>query len=297
MDYRIELAGQIRYLSIITNPALRDESLLPEILGTVIDITDRKVYENQLKQHTAELKRSNEDLEQFAYIASHDLQEPLRKIMAFGDRLATKYQHELEGPGADYIMRMQSAAARMQSLIEDLLAYSRVSRNVNAFEPLDMDLLLAEVIDDLESQVRRERAVIRVAKLPAIRGDRMQVKRLFQNLLSNAIKFHKPGVDPVVSIQGNVTRGTEISDEYGITLSGNQYICFSILDNGIGFDEKYADKVFHIFQRLHGRSEYEGTGIGLSICRKIVTNHGGFITARSKENDGAEFIVILPVEL
>ncbi len=295
-DYRITLGGEIRHLSIITNAALKDDTLLPEILGTVIDITDRKAYENQLKQHWEELKRSNEDLEQFAYVASHDLQEPLRKIRAFGDRLVSKYQHQLEGSGADYINRMQSAAARMQLLIEDLLAYSRLSRNANVLEPLDLDALMVEVIDDLEFQVKRERAVVRVGKLPIIRGDRIQIKRLFQNLLSNAIKFHKPGIAPVISIEGKETETAEMPEECGVALSGNDYVCFHVKDNGIGFDEKYTDKIFHIFQRLHGRSEYEGTGIGLSICRKIVTNHGGFITAKSKENDGAEFIVILPMD-
>lgn len=184
----------------------------------------------------------------------------------------------------------------MQMLIEDLLAYSRLSRNANVLEPLDMDALMVEVIDDLEFQVKHERAVVRVGKLPIIRGDRMQIKRLFQNLLSNAIKFHKPGIDPVISIEGKKIESAEMGEEYGIALSGNDYVCFHVKDNGIGFDEKYTDKIFHIFQRLHGRSEYEGTGIGLSICRKIVTNHGGFITARSKANDGAEFIVILPQE-
>jgi len=295
-DYRITLAGEIRHLSIITNAALKDDTLLPEILGTVIDITDRKTYENQLKQHWEELRRSNEDLEQFAYVASHDLQEPLRKIRAFGDRLVSKYQHNLEGSGTDYINRMQSAAARMQMLIEDLLAYSRLSRNANVLESLDMDALMVEVIDDLEFQVKREQAVVRVGKLPMIRADRMQIKRLFQNLLSNAIKFHKPVIAPVISIEGKEIGPAEMLEEYGVALSGNDYVCFNVKDNGIGFDEKYTDKIFHIFQRLHGRSEYEGTGIGLSICRKIVTNHGGFITARSKANDGAEFIVILPLE-
>jgi len=296
MDYRIELEGQIRYLSIIAKPIQPDESLLPDILGTVIDITEHKVYETQLKQYASELKRSNEDLEQFAYIASHDLQEPLRKIRAFGDRLAVKYQHSLGESGVDYIRRMQSAAERMQALIQDLLTFSMVSRNTNTLESLDMPALLEEVIDDLDNQVKREKASIRVGKVPNVRGDRAQIKRLFQNLISNAIKFHKPGEKPAVEISAKVAKRSEIEDEFGIAITAPEYIRVTIRDNGIGFDEKYKDKIFNIFQRLHGRNEYEGTGIGLSICRKIVTNHKGFITANSEENVGSEFIIIFPIE-
>ena len=296
MDYRIELEGQIRYLSIIAKPIQPDESLLPDILGTVIDITEHKVYETQLKQYASELQRSNEDLEQFAYIASHDLQEPLRKIRAFGDRLAVKYQHSLGESGVDYIRRMQSAAERMQALIQDLLTFSMVSRNTNTLESLDMPALLEEVIDDLDNQVKREKASIRVGKVPNVRGDRAQIKRLFQNLISNAIKFHKPGEKPAVEISAKVAKRSEIEDEFGIAITAPEYIRVTIRDNGIGFDEKYKDKIFNIFQRLHGRNEYEGTGIGLSICRKIVTNHKGFITANSEENVGSEFIIIFPIE-
>lgn len=296
MEYRIELAGQIRYLSILSKPVVQDESKFRDILGTVIDITERKIYENQLKQYTAELKRSNEDLEQFAYIASHDLQEPLRKIRAFGDRLGAKYQQQLEGVGADYIVRMQSAAARMQLLIEDLLSFSRVSRNVSAFERLSMKELFEEVIDDLDALVKRKEATVTIHSAPNVTGERIQIKRLFQNLISNAIKFSKPHERPVVDVSGRIVKSLEIFEEFGVSLPDADYVRFSLQDNGIGFDEKYLEKIFNIFQRLHGRNEYEGTGIGLSICRKIVLNHKGFITARSKENVGSDFIVILPVE-
>ncbi len=262
---------------------------------TFSDITDRKLYENQLKQYAAELKRSNEDLEQFAYVASHDLQEPLRKIRAFGD-LAAKYQYKPEGLRTDYIKRMQSAAARMQVLIEDLLLFSRVSRSSNPFDSLLMKSVVEEVIDDLTEQVKREKATVQVQELPEIRGDRSQIKRLFQNLISNAIKFHKPNDPPVVVISGKRVRHNEVLDEFQVNVGPKEYARFSVKDNGIGFDEKYAEKIFNIFHRLHGRNEYEGTGIGLSICRKIVTNHQGYIVARGEENAGSEFIIILPVE-
>lgn len=296
MEYRIELGGQIRYLSILSKPVVQDDHSSPDVLGTVLDITERKIYENQLRQYTSELKRSNEDLEQFAYIASHDLQEPLRKIRAFGDRLGAKYQEQLEGVGADYIARMQSAAARMQLLIEDLLSFSRVSRNVNAFEQLNMKELLEEVIDDLEALVKRKEATVMIHSLPNVTGERMQIKRLFQNLISNAIKFSKPDENPMLEVIGKSIKSADIFEEFGISLPQVDYVRFSVKDNGIGFDEKYLEKIFNIFQRLHGRNEFEGTGIGLSICRKIVLNHAGLITARSKENIGSDFIVILPVE-
>ena len=294
LDYRVELHDRMRYLSITSKPIQQNGST-SDVLGTVIDITERKLYENQLKQYTSELKRSNEDLEQFAYVASHDLQEPLRKIRAFGD-LAAKHQEKGDVAKSDYIQRMQSAAARMQVLIEDLLLFSRVSRSTNVFEVISMNTLLEEVVDDLNEQVKRENARVVVERMPDIKGERSHIKRLFQNLISNAIKFHKPQETPIVTITGKVMRYTEIFDQFDITVSPKEYVAFQVRDNGIGFDERYADRIFNIFQRLHGRNEYEGTGIGLSICRKIVMNHRGYILARSKEGVGSEFIVILPIE-
>jgi len=201
-----------------------------------------------------------------------------------------------DSPKTDYIQRMQSAAARLQVLIEDLLLFSRVSRSASQFEPIPMALLMEGVLDDINEQVRREQALVVVGPLPDIRGDHSQIRRLFQNLISNAIKFHKPDQSPVVSISGRVMRNPEILSEYGIAVGQRDWVCFVVKDNGIGFEDKYAEKIFNIFQRLHGRNEYEGTGIGLSICRKIVSNHHGYIVARSKENVGSEFIIILPTD-
>ncbi|HTF22113.1 MAG TPA: ATP-binding protein [Chryseolinea sp.] len=295
LEYRIEIDDSIRYLAMVLKPPQENDALLSNVLGTVIDITERKLYENQLKQYTSELKRSNEDLEQFAYVASHDLQEPLRKIRAFGD-LAGKSPSKGEAIRIDYIQRMQSAAARMQILIEDLLLFSRVSRSANQSELLRMQPLMEEVLDDINEQIRREKAVVEVGPLPDIIGDHTQIRRLFQNLISNAIKFHKPEQPPVVNISGRLMRYTDIFNEYKIAVDQLEWACFVVKDNGIGFEEKYAEKIFNIFQRLHGRNEYEGTGIGLSICRKIVSNHQGQIVARSQEKAGSEFIIILPVD-
>ena len=294
IDYRIMLDSQIRYLSLTVKP---HPVLNIDILGAVIDITQRKEYETQLEQSNRELRRSNEDLEQFAYVASHDLQEPLRKIRAFGDRLASKYSTLLDEQGADYILRMQSAASRMQSLIEDLLAFSRVSRVEVDFELLNPELMWKEVLEDVDVMVRNQAATIHINRIPSFYGDKSQVKRVFQNLITNAIKFHKPGGTPLVEIHGVVRHGAEIFNELNISLPQEEYVCISVKDNGIGFDKKYAEKIFSIFQRLHGRTAYEGTGVGLAICRKIVDNHNGYIIGKSVENEGSEFIVIFKKNL
>jgi len=296
LEYRILIDDQLHYLSMSMTP-MRPENGQPSfILGAVIDITDLKAYENQLRQYTSELQRSNEDLEQFAYIASHDLQEPLRKIRAFGDRLATKFHSELGVTGQDYLERMQSAAARMQLLIQDILAFSKLSRNIEAYENVNVRRVIDEVVDDLGAQVRREKGTIRIGDLPNVKGNWAQIKRLFQNLVSNGLKFHKAGEPPVVEINGRVLKGIQVWEEFGKSAAAGDYVTISVKDNGIGFDEKYKEKIFNIFQRLHGRTEYEGTGIGLSICRKIVVNHNGHIFTKSQENVGSEFIVILPID-
>ena len=296
MSYRIEVNGRFRYVMVVARPKENPGTHQVDILGIVLDHTEQKVYESQLKQFTAELQRSNQDLEQFAYVASHDLQEPLRKIRAFGDRLTTKYQARLEEQGSDYVARMQSAAARMQVLIEELLSFSRVSRPLNFSDNLDINEIIAEIRDDLEGQIKREKATLVAGSLPAIRGERSQIKRLFQNLISNGIKFHQNGKGTHVELTGTVVRGGDVQNEFNIQLPKLKYARIEVKDDGIGFDEKYLEKIFTIFQRLHGRTEYEGTGIGLAICRKIVGNHGGFITARSVENEGSSFIVILPID-
>lgn len=296
LNFRIEMNGELRYIWMVTNPREETAGDGFDILGTVMDITRQKTYESQLKQFTTELQRSNQDLEQFAYVASHDLQEPLRKIRAFGDRLTARYGTVLEGPGADYITRMQSASSRMQVLIEELLSFSRVSKPGIVFEKLDMNDMLREILEDLDAQIRREDAEVKTGKIPPIRGEHSQIKRLLQNLISNAIKFHQPGRKPVVTVTARTMRSGQVSEEFHFQALRQEYLRIEVKDNGIGFEEKHKEKIFNIFQRLHGRAEYEGTGIGLAICRKIVINHGGFITARSQVGVGSEFIVILPVD-
>lgn len=245
-----------------------------------LDVTERKRADAALKQQAEKLAQSNRELEQFAYVASHDLQEPLRKIQAFGDRLRTKCGSELTDDAQDCLKRMQNAAARMQILIQDLLALSRVSSQSQPFAPVDLADVVQLVISDLELRIEQLKARVEVGSLPTLVGDRIQLAQLLQNLIGNALKFHKPGEIPVVKV-------------WSETQLGRSRIV--IEDNGIGFDEKYLDRVFQIFQRLHGRNEYDGTGIGLAICRKIVERHGGTITASSAPGQGAKFIVTLPL--
>ena len=260
---------------------------------TSVNITDLKIKEKRLEQINSDLKRSNEELEQFAYVASHDLQEPLRKIRAFGDLLATEFITK-EADALDYIQRMQNASSRMQVLIQDILSFSRVSQNSSKQEPLDLNSLVNEVVDDLENQIVRENAEVIIENLPTINGDRAQIKRLFQNLISNAIKFHQPGRPPRVTVTATKLSSAKMHLSFQNADPKTSYCRFEVADNGIGFDAQYTEKIFNIFQRLHGRADYEGTGIGLAICKKIVTNHWGYITAESSK-DGSTFIVILPV--
>jgi PAS domain S-box-containing protein len=258
------------------------------VIGSVLvfkDITERKRVEETLSQRAAELARSNSELEQFAFVASHDLQEPLRKIQAFGDRLKVKCEG-IQGPEiADYLTRMQSAAARMRNLIDDLLAFSRVIRSSEPFVEVDLGQITREVLVDLELRIEKSGAKVEVGTLPKLDADPMQMRQLLLNLITNALKFQPPGAAPVVKINARTFTA----------LSGEQLCELSVQDNGIGFDEKYLDRIFAVFQRLHGRSEYEGTGVGLAVCRRIIDRHHGQITARSQPGQGATFMVTLPI--
>jgi PAS domain S-box-containing protein len=262
-----------------------------QLVGRVVlfkDITERKQAAQALEQKANELARSNAELEQFAFVASHDLQEPLRKIRAFGDRLKMKCAQALPVEGADYLERMQNAAARMQTLIADLLTFSRVISRVESFVPVDLAQVVQGVLGDLEVRIEKAGATVEVGELPVIDGDPTQMRQLLQNLIGNALKFQLPGVKPHVRIAARLVSSP---DDYG---AGESFHELTVQDNGIGFDEKYLDKIFAVFQRLHNRQEYEGTGIGLAVCRRIVDRHGGSITARSKPGAGATFVVQLP---
>jgi two-component system sensor kinase FixL len=255
------------------------------------DITDRKIVENQLRNFTARLEQSNRELEDFAYVASHDLQEPLRKVQAFGDRLNKKYADALGDEGRDYVRRMRDAADRMQILINDLLTFSRVATKTQPFVPIDLNVVADEVVADLEIKIEETGATIEISRLPTIEADALQMRQLLQNLIGNALKFKRENVAPLVRIYA-----FEDADEIHKTQTFVPQVKFAVEDNGIGFDEKYLDRIFTVFQRLHGRTEYEGSGVGLAVCRKITERHGGSITARSADGAGATFVISLPVK-
>lgn len=246
---------------------------------------DEKVLEQtkELRLYNKRLKESNFDLENFAAIASHDLQEPLRKIITFGAQLTEEYSGQLDENGKFYIDRMTSSAIRMRDLINDLLAYSRVIRKGSPAEELDLSETIKYILQDLELKIREKNATVHVGKLGHIEADPTQIRQVFQNLISNALKFQKPGVAPAIHIEA-----VENKPEEG-------YVEITVKDNGIGFDEKYLERIFTIFKRLHGRREYEGSGIGLAVCRRIINRHNGHITASSTPNEGSLFIIQLPI--
>ncbi len=238
-------------------------------------------FEIELALRTNKLEASNRELQQFSYIASHDLQEPLRKITAFGDRLVAHAGESLDEKSKDYLHRMQSAAIRMKQLIEDLLNYSRVTTKAHPFEAVSLEKLIEEIREILEFRIAETGGQIEIdGKLPEVYGDRSQLQQLIQNLLANALKYHQQDLPPKIIISGCKLAGSLAE--------------IKITDNGIGFNEKYLDRIFIPFQRLHTRDEYEGTGIGLAISQKIVQRHGGIITAKSQPGAGSTFIMTLP---
>ena len=249
----------------------------------------RDEAEAELRSLTTELSRSNEELQQFASVASHDLQEPLRKILAFGDRLQTQFSELLGPTGSDYVERMRKAARRMQTLINGLLDYSRIPTTPPEPVPVDLTRLVKAVAGDLESAIEDTGAELKVGRLPTLDADRVQMRQLFQNLLANALKYRHPDRPPRVEVHAELDRPTP-SDE----AQRRRVWRISVRDNGIGFDDKYVDRIFAPFQRLHSRAEYEGSGIGLAVCRKIVERHEGAITAHSRPGVGSTFVVTLP---
>jgi len=263
------------------------------LVGVSSDISIRKEAEERLRLAAEQLRKSNQELQEFASIASHDLQEPLRKIQAFGDRLKMKCSDGLGENGRDYLERMQDAARRMQILLHDLLTLSRVTSKAQPFEPVDLRKVVADVVSDLEVRIEQTAAQVEVGRLPTIDADAAQMRQLLQNLISNALKFQRPGTKPEVIISAKVLDNAE---SLAGAMPGEEICQIMIRDNGIGFDERYLDRIFQVFQRLHSRSEYEGTGIGLAVCRKIADRHGGLISAKSTEGEGATFIVTLPVK-
>lgn len=252
------------------------------------------LFQQKLRDQIKLLDDSNKELEQFAYVASHDLQEPLRKITAFSDLLKEQYDGKLEGEGDLYLSRITAAAVRMRRLITDLLEYSRAGRIENEkVKSVKLSKVIAEMLEDFEIAIQDKSAKIAVGKLPKVIGSETEYRQVFQNLISNSLKFSKPSVNPEISITSEQASEELINSYPNLDSSANYYL-IKVSDNGIGFEKTHVDRIFSIFQRLHGKKEYEGTGIGLSITKKIIEKNGGVIFAESSVGKGSVFNIILP---
>jgi PAS domain S-box-containing protein len=252
-------------------------------LGMVMDVTERRADKLALQQSLDELGRRNRELQEFAYVASHDLQEPLRKIRTFSELLVTRHRQDLEESARDYLDRITRAATRMQTLIQDLLEYSRIATGGRPTTPVDLMKICREVLADLDARIESTQARIHVGELPTIVADAVQMRQLFQNLVGNALKFCSPQRTPEISIS---CQPAVLGDEAALQIE--------IADNGIGFEPRFAEKIFNPFQRLHARSEHEGTGMGLAIVRRVVERHGGTVCAIGTPNVGTRVLVLLP---
>ena len=289
MEFRIITRdGQKRWIGHTCQPVYGQSG---EYLGSRAsnrDITGSKWSEKTLNKFAVELAHSNRDLQDFAYMASHDLREPLVLVQAFSERLRARYGEDIPGKGMEYVRRIESAAGRMQELISGVLAYSRVSAKAQPFEEIDLTKVVLQVISDLELRIAESGGRVEVDGLCRIKGDPLQMRQLFQNLVANGLKYRRPDVPPHVLVSSRNIIGPDPN-------VAEESCCITVEDNGIGFAPESADRIFGLFQRLHGRSQYEGTGIGLAVCKRIVERHGGTITAESSPGRGARFIVTLPV--
>jgi light-regulated signal transduction histidine kinase (bacteriophytochrome) len=265
-----------------------------------LEIHERKVSEDKVKElnhrlleNIERLESANRDLDRFAFMASHDLQEPLRKMLMFSDRLAHKYKDLIDEEGKMFISRIQHAGERMQALIKDILLFSKTSIEKPVFVDTNLDEILGEVLGEMENVIKEKNAIIHAEPLPNLSVNPVLMRPLFHNLISNAVKYAKKDVQAVVRIYSEFSAATNGSDSAEVK---NKYCRIYVEDNGIGFDQKYSEQIFGMFKRLHLHTEFEGTGIGLALCKKIVEEHNGFITARSKLNEGSIFIISLPVQ-
>lgn len=292
-QYRITTAtGERKWLETYGHLSRDAHGRYIGTFGITRDITRLKLYEHSLELKIRELNRSNAELEEFAYIASHDMQEPLRKIMTFSERLSTKYDDVLQDEGKLYVNRMQAATNNMRLLIDNLLDFSRIARTGEAFEKTDLNDVVQKTLADLEVSVEETQAVITPGNLPVIEAQATLMKQLFTNVISNAIKFRRQNIPPQISIHCEQLSKREV--ERLQLERDNNYFRIEVKDNGIGFEPEYKQRIFQIFQRLHGKAEYPGSGIGLAICKKIVDYHNGAIYAQGQLNEGTTIIIVLP---
>jgi PAS domain S-box-containing protein len=302
MQARIKQKDSDDYLwhQVSLSPFLNDRSELQYWIGYLVDIHAQKIYEETLKdnfelkqvqeelkdhqdkleKYIAELNQSNFELQQFAFVASHDLQEPVRKLMLYSDYMLSRYTDNMDEKAVEYLKIIHSVSGRMRTLIKDLLAFSQINKNQIAFNQIDLNKIAGYALQDLQLAIEEKKAVITVQSLPSVEGDESLLRQLFENIITNSLKYSRNDVPPVITISYQ-----QVANNHELTFS----------DNGIGFDEKYAPQIFRLFQRLHARDQYEGTGLGLAICLKIVEIHRGTIHASSSEGHGANFFVSLPI--
>jgi light-regulated signal transduction histidine kinase (bacteriophytochrome) len=289
MEFRIiTRAGEERWIGHTCQPVYGRSG---EFLGNRAsnrDITGQKLSEKSLSRFTVELAKSNRDLQDFASMASHDLREPLVLIQAFSERLRGRYGENIPGQGLEYLQQIETACARMQELIAGVLSYSRVSARAQPFEEIELEKIVQYVVADLEVRIAETGGRVDVDVSGRIKADPLQIRQLFQNLIANGLKYSRPGVPPHVLVSGRIITGAEAD-------VAADFCRITVEDNGIGFAAESAEKIFGLFQRLHCRNKYEGTGIGLAVCKRVVERHGGTITAESSPEMGARFIVTLPV--
>ena len=293
-EYLFDEAGRKRWLLTSKLPLRDQDGKIVGLIGLGRDITEQKRAEDALRSSEAKLRRSavqlersNRELQDFAYVASHDLQEPLRKIVVFGERLKEKNTDKFDSESLDFLDRMQKATGRMQTLINDLLSFSRVTTKAQPFTPVNLAEVAAGVVEDLEGRIELVKGRVELGTLPVIEAEPLQMRQLLQNLIGNALKFRRPEEPPVVKVEAQILPDPDTPEKKLCRLT--------VSDNCIGFDEKYLDRIFNVFQRLHTRNEYEGTGMGLAIVKKIALYHGGDITAKSKPGEGSTFILTVPV--
>ena len=285
--------GEYRWFHTFGTVFDRDEAgKVVHVLNVSVDITEQEEAEHELYQKNLQLQQSNASLEEYAYVASHDLKEPLRKIATFGDRLLSSQSERLTDEGKLHLEKIISSSRRMQAMIGDLLAVSTISGE-RSFEQYSLQSVLNDVVQTLEHKIEEKKGVIISDDLPIINIVPSQFRQLFQNLIANSLKFVKDGVIPRIDITHKYLRPVEVQS-YELAIA-KKYLAITFTDNGIGFDNQFANKIFTIFQRLHGRNEFEGTGIGLAICKKVAENHGGTIIADGKPGEGATFTIIVPV--
>ncbi len=285
-------SGVTKVLHCLGLPVSDNSGRVIKFIGSVRDISKQRAIEENLRHKMEELRWSNRELEDFAYAASHDLQEPLRKITTFSDRLREKYRDSLAGEGEMYLSRMVASADNMRLLINGLLDFSRISRAHSPFAQVSLGIVVKQVMSDLELKIEETNTTIDIGILPVVDAEASQMKQLFTNLISNAIKFHRKGVPPVINISSLPVSETDIFT-HGLSHEV-QYHKIVVSDNGIGFENEYAGRIFQVFQRLHGKSEYPGSGVGLAICKKILEHHNGVIYAESRKDYGATFVMFLP---